>query len=168
MKGSSDLARVRQATGSDTQAIHAMLLEAAEWVDALGVVMWEAGELDDDAIGREVLAGQFYIAEVDGQAAGAIRFQTEDLLFWPDIPQASSAFVHRLVVRRAFKGSGVSTALLQWAVDHARGLGRTWLRLDCDNDRPKLQALYERFGFQRHSYRQVGPYYVARYEYPLT
>ena len=130
--------------------------------------MWEAGELDEDAIAREVLAGQFYIAEVDGQAAVAMRYQTEDLLFWPDIPQASSAFVHRLVVRRAFKGSGVSTALLQWAVDHARGLGRTWLRLDCDNDRPKLQALYERFGFRRHSYRQVGPYYVARYEYPLT
>ena len=145
-----------------------MLLEAAAWVDALGVVMWEAGELDEEAIAREVRAGQFYLAEVDGEPAGAIRFQTEDLLFWPDIPQASSAFVHRLVVRRAFKGTGVSTVLLQWAVDHARRLGKTWLRLDCDNDRPKLQDLYERFGFQRHSYRQVGPYYVARYEYRLT
>ena len=124
-----------------------MLVEAAAWVDALGVVMWEAGELDFDAITREVAAGQFYIADVDGRPAGAIRFQTEDRLFWPDIPQSSSAFVHRLVVRRAFKGTGISTALLEWAVEHARSLGKSWLRLDTDNERPKLKALYERFGF---------------------
>ncbi len=159
---------IRRAIPGDAGAIHALLLEAAGWVDALGVVMWEAGELDFGAIQREIAAGQFYIADVDGRKAGAIRFQTEDLLFWPDIPQASSAFVHRLVVTRAFKGEGVSAALLQWAVGHARDLGKDWLRLDCDNDRPKLKALYERFGFRLHSHRQVGPYYVARYEYPLT
>ena len=33
--------------------------------------------------------------------------------------------------------------------------------------RPKLRELYERFGFQFHSFREVGPYYVARYLYPL-
>jgi GNAT superfamily N-acetyltransferase len=159
---------VRPAAPFEVDIVHDMLLEAAAWVDALGVVMWEAGELEFQAIASEVAAGQFYIADVDGRAAGAIRFQTEDLLFWPDIPQSSSAFVHRLVVRREFKAAGVSTALLQWAVEHARDLGKTWLRLDTDNDRPKLKALYERFGFALHSYRQVGPYYVARYEYRLT
>ena len=159
---------IRRATSSDARAIHALLLEAASWVDALGVVMWEAGELEFDTLEREVAAGQFFIADADGEPAGAIRFQTEDLLFWPDIPQQSSAFVHRFVVGRAFKGSGVSTLLLQWAAGHARDLGKTWLRLDCDNERPKLKSLYERFGFRFHSYRQVGPYYVARYEYPLT
>lgn len=152
----------------EARAIEGMLLEAAGWVDALGVVMWEGDELAFDSIARDVAAGQFYLADVDGQAAGAIRFQTEDLLFWPDIPQSSSAFVHRLVVRRSFKGRGISDALLKWAVEHARDLGKAWLRLDCDNDRPKLKALYERFGFTLHSYRQVGPYYVARYEYRLT
>jgi GNAT superfamily N-acetyltransferase len=159
---------IRPAASSEVHTVQAMLREAAAWVDALGVVMWDEGELESDAIAAEVAAGQFHIADVDGRAAGAIRFQTEDLLFWPDIAQSSSAFVHRLVVRREFKGLGVSTALLQWSVGHARSLGKTWLRLDCDNDRPKLKALYERFGFTLHSHRQVGPYYVARYEYRLT
>jgi len=168
MSATARMTSIRQATPADARAIHQLLLEAAAWVDALGVVMWEAGELEFDAIAREVAAGQFYVAEVDGQRAGAIRFQTEDLLFWPDIPQESSAFVHRLVVGRTFKGAGVSTALLEWAVRHARSMGKAWLRLDCDNDRPKLKTLYERFGFRFHSYRHVGPYYVSRYEYPLT
>jgi GNAT superfamily N-acetyltransferase len=166
---------VRQAEPDDAAAIHALLLEAATWVDALGDTgvperrrrrtrMWEHGELERAQVDAEVAAGQFLLADIDGQAAGAIRFQLEDLLFWPDIPQADSAFVHRIVVARAFKGQGVSRALLQTTADRARDLGRRYLRLDCDHDRPKLRALYEDFGFRLHSYRQVQSYYVARYE----
>jgi len=144
-----------------------MLREAAQWVDALGVVMWDDEERDVTAVAADVEAGRFAIARIGGDAAGAVRFQTEDRLFWPDIAQETSAFVHRLVAARRYKGMGVSSALLQWAADRARGLGKSHLRLDCDANRPKLRALYERWGFVLHSYRQVGPHYVARYEYPL-
>jgi GNAT superfamily N-acetyltransferase len=134
----------------------------------MGEVMWDTGELAPQRIATEVAAGQSYIAMADGEPAGAIRFQLEDTLFWPDLPSDhTAAFVHRLVVGRRYKGQGISRALLQWAVDHARALGRSDLRLDCDKSRPKLMALYERFGFQLHSFRQVGPYHVARYVYPL-
>ena len=36
---------VRPAQPADVAAIDEMLLEASRWVDALGTVMWEAGEL---------------------------------------------------------------------------------------------------------------------------
>ena len=159
---------IRLAVPGDGRAIEAMLLEAARWVDSLGVTMWEEGELASRRIRSEIRLEQFFIAECDGDPAGAVRFQLEDRQFWPDIPQDDSAFVHRLVVRRQYQGRGISTALLEWAVDRARALGKTYLRLDCDEDRPKLRALYERFGFLLHSFRQVGPYYVARYQYPLS
>jgi GNAT superfamily N-acetyltransferase len=159
--------RIRRAGPPDAGAIEAMLREAALWVDALGVVMWEEGELDPSHIAAEVEAGQFVVAEIGGDLAGAIRFQLDDPLFWPDLPPGRSAFVHRLVVRRAFKGRGISQALLAWAVNEARTEGRDALRLDCDADRVKLRALYEAFGFRLHSHRQVGPYYVSRYEYLL-
>jgi GNAT superfamily N-acetyltransferase len=158
---------VRQATTTDTPLLEEMLLEAARWVDALGVVMWEEGELVREEIQSDVDAGSYYLAEADGQLAGAVRFQLEDRLFWPDLEGEDSAFVHRLVVRRAFKGRGISTVLLSWAVAHARAFGCRWLRLDCDADRTKLRELYERFGFRLHSYRYVTSYYVARYEYPI-
>lgn len=159
--------QVRQAQAPDARVIQDMLQEAAHWVDALGVVMWDEGELDPDRIVREVAAGQFYIAEVDGAPAGAVRFQLEDQLFWPDLTGDDSAFIHRLVVRRQFKGLGVSIALMEWAVAHARSMGKRYLRLDTDASRPKLRQLYEGFGFQFHSFREVGPYYVARYMFPL-
>jgi GNAT superfamily N-acetyltransferase len=159
---------IRQAQPPDAAVVEALLVEAAQWVDAMGEVMWEAGELLSAHIAAEVTAGQFYLAIADGETAGAIRFQLDDTLFWPDLPaDHTSAFVHRLVVARRYKGQGISKALLQWAVDHARALGRSHLRLDCDKSRPKLMALYEGLGFQFHSFRQVGPYSVARYVYPL-
>ena len=159
---------VRQALPRDAEAVERLLKDAARWVDALGVVMWEEGELDSTLIAREVGDGHFFVAESAGTIAGAIRFQVEDRLFWPDLPQQESAFVHRLVVARPFKGQGVSTALLAWSVERARAIGKRYLRLDCDANRAKLRALYEAFGFRLHSFRNVQSYYVARYEYPLA
>lgn len=156
---------LRPAVAADTLPIVQLLTQAARWVEQLdGTVMWVEGELDEDAVRAEVGAGMFVLAESGRQAVGTLRFQLEDRLFWPDLDASESAFVHRLAVRRDFAGGGVSTALLLWAVDRARTLGRRYLRLDCDAERSRLRALYERFGFRLHSYRQVGSYYVSRYE----
>jgi GNAT superfamily N-acetyltransferase len=159
---------VRQAQAADTTLVQNMLEEAAMWVDALGVIMWEEGELAPGRVDSEIADGLFFIAEVSGDPAGVVKFQLEDRLFWPDLIEDESAFIHRLVVRRRFKGLGVSTALMQWAVSRARAMGKRHLRLDCDASRPKLRQLYEEFGFVFHSFRQVGAYYVARYQYPLA
>ena len=156
---------VRQATADDTRALVDILTEALHWVERLdGTIMWVEGELEEGLVRAEAEAGMFVVAEAEGRIIGAVRFQLEDQLFWPDIDGSDSAFVHRLAVRRSHAGQGVSTALLQWAVDRARALGKRYLRLDCDADRPRLRALYEQFGFRLHSHRQVGAYYVSRYE----
>jgi GNAT superfamily N-acetyltransferase len=156
---------IRQATSADADAIVETLTEAAKWVEELdGTIMWVEGEFEDARVRAEVDARMFVVAEVDGRTAGAMRFQLEDRLFWPDLDGSDSAFVHRLAVKRAFSGQGISTALLEWAVSRARTLGKRYLRLDCDAERSRLRALYERFGFRLHSYRQVGSYYVSRYE----
>jgi GNAT superfamily N-acetyltransferase len=157
--------RIRQATRDDAPAVRVILTDAAKWVEQLdGTTMWVEDELGEDRIASEVHAGLFFIAECDGDIAGAMKFQLQDPLFWPDLVTDDSAFVHRLAVRRNYAGRGVSTALLRWAVVSARSLGRHALRLDCDAERSRLRGLYERFGFRFHSLRQVGSYYVARYE----
>ena len=166
-QGSAVIGRllVRPATSADADAILDTLAEAARWVEELdGTIMWVEGELEDECVRAEAGAGMFVVAEIDGRVAGAVRFQLDDRLFWPDLDDSESAFVHRLAVRRAFAGQEISTALLEWAVDRARSLGKRYLRLDCDAERSRLRAFYERFGFRLHSYRQVGSYYVSRYE----
>ena len=157
--------QVRAATTADAPAVAAILAEVDAWVAQLGTPMWELGEVDESRVASEVASGLFVLAWCDGEPAGTVKFQLDDPLFWPDRPNDKAAYIHRLGVRRKFAGGGVSTALLTWAVEQTRALDRDVLRLDCDADRPSLRAVYERFGFAYHTDRQVGPYYVARYEY---
>ena len=119
-----------------------ILQEASHWANAQSdAVMWEQNELAPEHIAAEVRSGLFFVADADGEPAGVIRFQLEDKLFWPDLANPSeSAFIHRLAVRRRFAGAGVSTALLHWAVDRARALGKRHLRLDCDDDRCAIEG----------------------------
>jgi GNAT superfamily N-acetyltransferase len=158
---------IRQARPEDAPTVSSILTEAAQWLEESGMTMWRDGELTASSVAADVGAGLFHLASAELEPAGTIKYQLEDKLFWPDIPQEESAFIHRLAVRRKFSGGGISTAMLRWAVARARTLERFYLRLDCEASRLRLRAFYEGFGFRHHSDRQVGPYFVSRYEYPL-
>jgi GNAT superfamily N-acetyltransferase len=159
---------VRQANAHDVETVSSILIEAAFWLEQQGIPLWRADELAPHHIQQEVLEGLFVLAESGGEAAGTLRYQLRDPLFWPDMPDDDSAFLHRVAVRRRYAGGSVSTALMEWAVNRTRAIGRKYVRLDTDASRLKLRAVYERFGFRHHSDRQVGPYSVARYEYDVS
>jgi GNAT superfamily N-acetyltransferase len=158
---------VRQATIDDLSTVSDILSEAVAWLDRENMTLWQPEHISKSAITKDIELGLFYIAFHEDIAAGVVIFQTEDLVFWPDIIQSDSAFLHRLAVRRSFAGGSVSNQIFQWAIDRTRELGRHFLRLDCVADRPRLRSVYENFGFKHHSDRQVGAYFVARYEYEI-
>jgi GNAT superfamily N-acetyltransferase len=159
---------IRQALPQDLDSVSDILTEAARWLEKSGIALWRDNELSAGSIAADVHSGLYFLAECDSEPAGTIRYQLEDKLFWPDIPQEDSAFVHRLAVKRRFAGGDVSSALLLWAIARTHALGRRYLRLDCEASRPRLCAIYERMGFRFHSNKQVGPYFVARYEFDVT
>lgn len=159
---------ISQALPRDTETVSSILLEAADWLRERDIPMWRADELSRERIATDVAEGHFFLARCGGEAAGTIKFQLQDTVFWPDTPADEAAFVHRLAVRRAFAGGELSAELLRWAAERAKSLGRHFLRLDCEASRPRLRAVYERSGFRHHSDREVGPYFVSRYELRLS
>jgi GNAT superfamily N-acetyltransferase len=158
---------VRQAAAGDIDTVSSILFEAAKWLEERDMPMWRANELLPERISKDVREGLFFLGDQAGEPAGTIKFQLSDAEFWPDVPADESAFIHRLAVRRRFAGGTVSSALLSWAVERTASVGRRYLRLDCEASRLRLRGVYERFGFQHHSDRHVGPYDVARYEFAL-
>jgi hypothetical protein len=68
---------VRQAQRADVHVVEELLIEAARWVDALGEVMWEEGELVPGRIAVEVEEGQFFLAVVDGEPGGRSGFSSK-------------------------------------------------------------------------------------------
>jgi GNAT superfamily N-acetyltransferase len=161
-------ASIRQATPQDVEVVVDILKEASQWLEQAGMPLWREDELEPERIVSDVRQGLFFLAEYSGDPAGTVKFQLDDSVFWPDAHQQDAAYIHRLVVRRRYAGTGLSTVVLRWAVTRARALDRPYLRLDCEASRPRLRAIYERFGFQYHSDRQVGSYLVSRYEYDVT
>ena len=158
---------LRQARPQDTALVRDILCEAARWASSKEGPFWQEAHLAEIVIAADVEAGIYFIIECDGEAGGTLRFQLEDPEFWPDMSPGQAAYIHRLAVRRKIAGQGVSTAALEWAVRRTASLGRRVLRLDAQAMKMRLRALYERFGFTHHSNRQVGPYFVARYEFPV-
>ena len=158
---------MRPAEPCDVAIVSAVLTEAALWLEQTGKALWRAEDMTVEKVLPDI--GRYFIAEVNGEVAGILKLQLKDRIFWPDFAEDDSAYIHRVTVRRSFAGRGISRSMLLWAADHARSLGKKYLRLDCEAGRPRpgLRAVYENFGFGHHSDRKVGPYQVARYQYTI-
>jgi len=159
---------IQEARPSDAPMISAVLQEAAEWLASDGRPLWSKVEIGRESVLRDVSKGLFHIARQDEQPAGVMKFELEDAYFWPEVLPGTSAFVHKLAVRRAWAKKGVSNALLSYARTRAQQLGRAHLRLDCVADRQGLRNLYEGFGFALHSVVRIGASSYARYELPTA
>ena len=71
----SDRPAVRRAEAADVDTVSSILLEAAAWLEARGMPLWRADELHTERLASDVGAGLFFLASVDGDAAGTIKFQ---------------------------------------------------------------------------------------------
>lgn len=155
---------IEQAQVSDAEAVASILQEATQWLVDIGRPLWTSSEVSFDRALRDIEAGKFFMARADEGIIGVMRFELEDPFFWPEVEAGTSAFVHKLAVRRSWSGKGISTALLSFARERAGQLKRQYLRLDCVADRTELRAIYEHFGFSLHSVVQKGARSFARYE----
>lgn len=150
----------------DAAEIASVLQEAARWIETWRDRLWDPAKLGEDFVSPILARGEFLLARADGRLAGVVIVQPEDRRFWPDRPTGEAGYVHKLAVRRAFAGQGVSRALLEAAAGRAAGWDRKYLRLDCH---PELARVYVGFGFRDVDRRQVvhpevGPMTVARLE----
>lgn len=159
---------IQKARLSDAALIFSVLGEASQWLISSGRALWSAAEVDEERVLRDTCAGLFHVARDGEQLAGVMKFELEDAYFWPEVMSGTSAFVHKLAVRRAWAKKGVSTELLAYARTRAQRLGRTHLRLDCVADRRGLRNLYEEFGFALHSVVDKDSTTFARYELPTA
>jgi Acetyltransferase (GNAT) family. len=140
---------VRSITNEEFGTFVAILREAAAWLRDQGREMWTEEQVAAKRLIREYAMREMFIGYTDGEeAAAAMILQEADPLVWlEETERADSLYVHKLCVRRAFAATGCSSAMLQWAKEQAVLRGKTWLRLDCAADRPKLCTFYERNGF---------------------
>ena len=91
----------------------------------------------------------FRLAEDDGVPAGFAKLGPDDL------PGAAPGAIelYQLYVLEPWKGRGIASALMDWAIASARAGGAPELRLTVYIDNHRARRFYERYGFQ-----EVGKY----------
>jgi protein-tyrosine phosphatase len=137
--------RVVRAAGAGVDLCLSILLDAAERQAALGARAWPAEQLA--AFVPEVAArGELYLAWSGEEPLGTVTLQWSDPHFWGERPD-DAGYVHKLAVPRTAAGRGAGEALLGWAEEQVVAAGRSFVRLDCDADNPRINAYYRAAGF---------------------
>ena len=113
----------------------------------MGQPLWRAEEAKLEKLGKAYPIEDFYIAFLNGKAAGCFVLLDYDPFFWPDIKKGKALFIHKLAVTKAAKKQGVGDALINFAKDEGKRRKVSSIRLDCEQYRDKLRAFYERHGF---------------------
>jgi GNAT superfamily N-acetyltransferase len=143
-----------------------ILTEAADWLYSIGKGMWTAQQVSARGLLSEYTPDEMFLGSFDGIPVATMILQEVDALFWPSVPRGESLFLHKLSVRRAFAGTGLAVAMIDWAKREVNCRSKKFLRLDCAADREKLCEFYESLGF--HKVREelmFGKWPTAFYEY---
>ncbi|WP_447007797.1 GNAT family N-acetyltransferase [Saccharothrix isguenensis] len=145
---------IRRGDLGDLSAIMAMLDSAVAWLAAAGRTgQWGSEPFSDrpervESIAEKIRSGTAWIAEVDGEPAGAMTLAPEPPRYVTPVDEPE-VYVTLLVTSRAFGGLGVGSALLSHAREEARRAGVGLLRVDCyAGSDGRLVDYYRRNGFE--------------------
>jgi len=167
---------LRLAMPAEADTIKELVTETAQWLRGKDTDQWATPWPDatgrDKRIEDDVLDGHTWIVWDDDICAGTISLDLRYPLdaeanpVWPVHRLGERAlYVHRVVVRRCYKGQGLGAGLLDWASAKAVDLiGKPLLRVDVWTSNSALHKYYMAKGFDRCGYREPDelPNYPAR------
>ena len=145
---------LRRATVDDLGIIVLLMEEAAEWLRDKGTDQWarpwpnQAGR--DSRILSSLGQGKTWIGWDAAVPAATITADPSEDPYWPDdLRREPAVYVHRLVVRRPYKGEGLGAELIDWAGWTAqRDHGAEWIRVSAWTTNGRLHEYYQDQGFR--------------------
>ena len=105
--------------------------------------MWPEEQVSAEALQSSYKIEESFVAYHSNKPIACMFLQETDSYYWPEVEDDSSLFLRKLAVLREFKARGIAHQMLQWASEHAKRQGKSWLRLDCHGGRPKLRQVYD-------------------------
>jgi GNAT superfamily N-acetyltransferase len=158
---------VRSIREDEIGQFASILKEAAEWLRQQGREMWIPEQLTAERLLEQNAMHEMYIGFVNGEPAATMIIQETDPVMWPEeSTRPDSLYLHKLSVRRAYAKTGCSAMMIGWAKEEVKRRDKTFLRLDCAADRPKLCSFYEKHGFCKVRERLIRQKYpIALYEW---
>jgi ribosomal protein S18 acetylase RimI-like enzyme len=117
---------------------------------AQGNLQWSDDYPNEHVFTQDIAAGEMWLAEIDGEAAGIAAITMDQSPEYADVGwdlNEPAIVVHRLAVDTAFRGRGVAEALMLQAEAVARQRGIGVLRIDTNTQNPATQRLFPKLGY---------------------
>ena len=148
--------QIRPTNLRDVDRLMPLFDEARGTIAALGIDQWQDGYPSRPVIEEDIMRGRSYVAECDdGTICGTFVLVDDGEVTYNEIfdgrwltgDRLDYVAIHRVAVAVARRGSGISTAILDYAATHARALGRASLRIDTHEGNVVMRRMLEKHGF---------------------
>jgi GNAT superfamily N-acetyltransferase len=145
--------QIRPATAADLTGIVAMLAD-----DELGATRESPGDPAPYLAAFAAIAADpnqhLVVADADGEPVATLQ-----LTVVPGLSRTgmSRGLIEAVRVHRDWRGSGLGSRMIRWAVDRARDAGCGMVQLTTDMTRLDAHRFYERLGFVRSHYGMKYP-----------
>ena len=147
---------IRKAIDADFGAMQALFDEARGTIATLGINQWQNGEPAPEVVREDIALGQSRVIIENGALAGTFALMNESEPLYDVIEggewktgndNKNYQAIHRVAVAVSMRGKGISTAIINYAAEHARELGRVSLRIDTHEGNVVMRRMLEKHGF---------------------
>ena len=124
------------------------LMSSAEWLNLMGKPMWKVKDLTVEEILKKYSLEETKLCYENEKLIGVYVLQWYDSLFWPELKDFKSGYLHKLSVSDEYRGKNYGNELIKSAELLCKKNNIEWLRLNCGTSRPRLRNFYEIAGFK--------------------
>lgn len=148
---------IRKSSASDLDKLMSIFDEARATIAALGIDQWQNGYPSREVITEDIKAARSYSVETDSDICGTFVLVddgevTYDKIYdghWLTGDESDDyVAIHRVAISVKNRGSGISTAIIDYAARFARELGRASLRIDTHEGNVVMRRMLEKHGFK--------------------
>jgi ribosomal protein S18 acetylase RimI-like enzyme len=146
--------RCEIASRADLPDIRATYEHARATQRERSAIAWP--EFADDAILREIEEQRLFRVLIDDTLAGVFSVAYDDPAIWGAHERGQHLYLHRIARAAACPSRGLVDAVLLWASEQCRALGRAGLRMDTWASNAALIEFYRRREFHLVEERRLG------------
>ena len=147
---------IRKSTVSDLDSLMPIFDEARGTIAALGIDQWQNGYPSREVISEDISKARSYAVEIDGNIRGTFVLVDDGEITYDKIygghwltgdDSQDYVAIHRVAILVANRGSGISTAIINYAAEYAKSIGRASLRIDTHEGNIVMRRMLEKHGF---------------------
>lgn len=144
---------IRIASEDESDSIIILLKEVAQWLQDKEVNQWQylLGEEATAEILEGVREKYTYVVMKEDEIVGTFTVSPKqndwDQHIFGKEEVSDSLYIHRLAVKRKYKGNGIGETIVKWIEENVQS-DKRYLKLDCVEYNRTLNDFYKKNGFE--------------------